>query len=49
MRWLLVLAFMAGVLVGYGRRPHCQDANELIRAGFTITDPEGFEVEAFGR
>ena len=28
-------------------RDSVQNANDLIRAGFTITDPEGFPVDRF--
>jgi hypothetical protein len=37
-------AFVVGCVIG--RESH-QNANALIRAGFTITDPDGFPVESF--
>lgn len=42
--WALLAAFMAGALWQHSRS---RDANALIRAGFTILDPEGFPVERF--
>lgn len=40
----LVCAFLCGRFVGLRSEQH---ANDLLRAGFVIVDPAGFEVEGF--
>ena len=42
--WALLAAFAAGALWQHCRS---QDANALIRAGFTILDPDGYPVAYF--
>lgn len=46
--------FLLGLVVGVGVAvlvasllPRPQSANDLLDAGFTIIDPEGFEVDRF--
>lgn len=41
---LLIIALLCGVLIG---RYSQQNANDLITAGFTITDPQGYSVDRF--
>lgn len=45
---LIVAVAVASLIVGYaaGRQSH-QNANDLIAAGFTITDCDGYECEKF--
>lgn len=46
--WMLlligVLCFSAGYLIG---QDSVQDANSLLSVGYTIKDPEGFEIREF--
>lgn len=44
----IVVAIVAGMLLGYvARAMHSQDANALLRSGFSIVDSEGYEIESF--
>ena len=45
---LVMCGTLLGVAIGYyaGRNSH-QNANEMIGAGFTVIDPEGYEIESF--
>lgn len=51
MRYLCI--YVVGLALGYmlaveQQEPcRCQHANDLIEAGFTITDPEGYDVAWF--
>lgn len=39
---------LSGLAIGYqARKWESQDANDLITAGFTILDPDGYEVSRF--
>lgn len=42
-----ILLILAGYVAGYLARPAVQDANDLLRVGFTIIDPEGYPVRTF--
>ncbi len=39
--------YLAGRMHPTPRPPAVQNANDLLDAGFTIIDPEGFEVDRF--
>lgn len=39
-----ILCFAAGYMIG---QDSVQNANDLLSVGFTITDPEGFEIRRF--
>lgn len=46
MRNLPLLCVVAAASYQLGRESH-QDVNDLLSAGFTLTDPEGFECRSF--
>lgn len=45
--FLLVICGAVWFSIGWYGKPTEQSANDLLKAGFTIVDPEGYEVEKF--
>jgi hypothetical protein len=44
----IIVALWIGFALGhYHHKQSVQSANDLLDAGFTIVDPEGYEVERF--